>query len=245
MKSKLSFARTVLGSTGHFARLIGQSIFEPSSRARLREIGLSLGYVEVKPHLETTLFNEILSDQTIQLTGLGHENWGIDVFELAVINAFIAARKPLRIFEIGTFLGRTTRNMYLNSERQTRITTIDLPPQKQNLPDGKAAGEMIMDLVDQDEITLLYGNSRTYDFSPYYGTQDLVFIDANHSYENVKNDSAIAMKLIRDRNACVLWHDYLGFPGVTRAVNDLAATNADAARFAHIAGTTLACLIRP
>jgi hypothetical protein len=53
------------------------------------------------------------------------------------------------------------------------------------------------------------------------------------------------MKLIRDRNACVLWHDYLMFPGVTRAVNELAATNADAVRFAHIAGTTLACLIRP
>jgi predicted O-methyltransferase YrrM len=181
-----------------------------------------------------------------KLTTLNQEKWGVTVFELAVINAFIKARRPINIFEIGTFLGRTTRNMYLNAEKQARITTIDLPPQEQNLPDGKAAGQMIRDLVDRDEITLLYGNSLTYDFSPYYGTQDLVFIDAKHTYENVKSDSAVAMRLIGDRNACVLWHDYLMYPGVTRAVDEVAAAaNAEVGRFAHIAGTTLACFIRP
>jgi predicted O-methyltransferase YrrM len=246
LDSKLAFARMLLGTAGRFAGLTIQSIFDRSCRVRLREIGHSLGYVEVQPRLETALFTEILNHQPkIQLMNVNQNDWQVTVFELAVINAFIAGRKPTNIFEIGTFDGRTTLNMYLNAERQARITTIDLSPQEQNLPDGKAAGEMIRDLVDQGEITLLYGNSLKYDFSPYYGTQDLVFIDANHTYENVKSDSSVAMRLICGRNACVLWHDYLRWPGVTRAVDELAAAHSDAGRFTHIAGTTLACLIHP
>jgi predicted O-methyltransferase YrrM len=244
--SKLAFARMVLGTAGRFAGLTSQSIFKRSCRVRLREIGYSLGYVEVQPQLKTASFNEILDHAPkIQLMNVNQDDWHVTVFELAVINAFIAGRKPANIFEIGTFDGRTTLNMYLNAEKQAQITTIDLSLQEQNLPDGKAVGEMIRDLVDRGEITLLYGNSVEYDFSPYYGTQDLVFIDANHTYENVKSDSAVAMRLIRGRTACVLWHDYLRWPGVTRAVDELAAAHADAGRFTHIAGTTLACLICP
>ena len=173
LDSKLAFTRRVLGTAGHFARLIGQSIVEQSARERLRDIGSSLGYFDVQPQLETVSLDTILNHQPkIQLTNLNEENWGVTVLELAVISAFITACKPINIFEIGTFVGRTTMNMYLNAEKQTKITTIDLPPQEQNLPDSKAAGEMIRHLVDRGEITLLYGNSLTYDFSPYYGTQD-------------------------------------------------------------------------
>lgn len=246
LASKLTFARMVFGSAGRFTGLTSQSIFKRSCRARLREIGYSLGYVEVHPRLKTAPFEDILGHAPrIQLMNVNQDDWQVTVFELAVVNTFIAARKPANIFEIGTFDGRTTLNMYINAERQARITTLDLPVREQDLPDGKAAGEMIYDLVDQGEITLLYGNSLEYDFSPYYGTQDLVFIDANHTYENVKSDSAVAMRLIRGRTACVLWHDYRRWPGVTRAVDELAAAHADAGRFAHIAGTTLACHIRP
>jgi hypothetical protein len=45
---KLAFAQTVLGTSGRFAKLLGQSISDRSSRVRLRQIGLSLGYVKVR-----------------------------------------------------------------------------------------------------------------------------------------------------------------------------------------------------
>jgi hypothetical protein len=74
--SKLAFAQTVLGTSGRFAKLLGQSISDRSSRVRLRQIGLSLGYIKVQPQLKTAFFNEILSDQTVQLTTLNQEKWG-------------------------------------------------------------------------------------------------------------------------------------------------------------------------
>jgi hypothetical protein len=87
LDSKLAFARMLLGTAERFAGLTIQSIFDRSCRVRLREIGHSLGYVEVQPRLETALFTDILNHQPkIQLMNVNQDDWQVTVFELAVIN---------------------------------------------------------------------------------------------------------------------------------------------------------------
>jgi predicted O-methyltransferase YrrM len=51
-------------------------------------------------------------------------------------------------------------------------------------------------------------------------TFDLIFIDAMHDYENVKQDTAHWYAKLRP-GGVISWHDYQdGFPGVQRAVNE-------------------------
>src|SRR6188768_1735878 len=51
----------------------------------------------------------------------------VSLYELFVINALVAQRAPLRIFEFGTFNGRTTLNLAANSPADARVFTLDLP----------------------------------------------------------------------------------------------------------------------
>ena len=53
---------------------------------------------------------------------------------------------------------------------------------------------------------------------------DLVFIDANHSYESVKND--IVLWLPKVKRGVLSGHDYsIGFFGVIQAVNEKLGTD--------------------
>jgi hypothetical protein len=56
------------------------------------------------------------------------------------------------------------------------------------------------------------------------------------------NDSRVALKLLA-RGGVVMWHDYRSWDGVTRALNELRATEPAFRNLRHIHGTTLALLL--
>jgi hypothetical protein len=51
-----------------------------------------------------------------------------------------------------------------------------------------------------------------YDFKKLNRKFDLIFIDGDHSYNGVKNDTKIAFELLRDEQAIIVWHDYARMP---------------------------------
>jgi len=57
-----------------------------------------------------------------------------------------------------------------------------------------------------------YGNSLYFDFLPYYGKMDLVFIDGNHNLPFIKSDTKNAIRML-NKNGIIIWHDYYGIPG--------------------------------
>lgn len=93
------------------------------------------------------------------------------------------------------------------------------------------------------KITQLLGDSTTFDYTPHQGRCDLVFVDAAHSYDFVRSDTANAFKLLAP-GGVILWHDYkVGCPGVVRALHEVRV----AGQLQHIIGTTLVVygLMRP
>jgi len=56
-------------------------------------------------------------------------------------------------------------------------------------------------------ITHLHGDSRDFDFTEYIGKMDLVFVDGDHHYLSVVQDTLTAFKLIRP-GGIIVWHDY-------------------------------------
>jgi len=166
--------------------------------------------------------------------------------ELDVLCKIIRFKEPKRIFEFGTFIGRTTLHLAANST--AKIYTLDLPPKGHEDYLAPVVDDPELDVYPQqpgikfqntpyaERIQQLYGDSQRFDFSPFYGKVDCVFVDANHHYESVLRDSMNAFKMIKP-DGVVIWHDYAPYaPGVIRALDMVSQ------RFPliHIKGTSLA-----
>ncbi|MHC5063680.1 MAG: class I SAM-dependent methyltransferase [Planctomycetota bacterium] len=179
----------------------------------------------------------------------------VTLLETIIINQLIAARQPQCLFEIGTFDGRTTLNMAANAPGDAQVFTLDLPKQQLDSTalvveegdrahiDKDASGLRFQGREEAGKITQLYGDSATFDFAPYHGKVDLIFVDGAHSYEYVINDSKIALELLRDGKGVILWHDYGSYPGVTKALNELHAKGGVYSGLRHIADTAVVCLL--
>lgn len=188
----------------------------------------------------------------IRLCEAGVADGNVTPLELIVIDQLIVNHTPKRIFEIGTFDGRTTLNMATNTSDDAKVFTLDLP--KKQLPDAvhpievgermyvnkEVSGSRFLGRECASKITQLYGDSGTFDFSPYENSIDFVFVDGSHSYDYVVNDSHAALRLLRNGKGLILWHDFDAWPGVTIALNELLSTGKEFKGLKQIAGTSLA-----
>ena len=148
--------------------------------------------------------------------------------------------KPKLVFELGTFIGRTTRLFAINSPRDCQIITIDLEFEHVECE----VGEAFKGMPGSDKIKQLYGDSRSFDFSPWYGLCDFVWVDACHDYDCVVSDTQNALKLCRP-GGWIAWHDYrhtAWWAGVTRCVRQ---SHRKYPGLSHVRGTTIALLKKP
>ncbi len=182
----------------------------------------------------------------------------ISLAEIVLISKIIKVHNPRKLFEIGTFDGRTTLNMAANCSKEAKVYTLDLPKEKSSttqLPidsgeqkyiEKENSGSRYLGTDCEAKITQLYGDSATFDFSPFLDTMDFVFIDGAHSYEYVLNDSKQALKLLKGKKGLILWHDYdkIWWEGVTIALDQLYLAGNEFKDIRRIDGTSLVYLIR-
>jgi hypothetical protein len=207
------------------------------------------------PVVPTLAASELVSKGLpIRILELTVVDGNVSIFELIVIANLIQILKPTRLLEIGTFDGRTTLNLAANSPPGAVVFTLDLPKDSLNstlLPlapfDAKyianqATNHRFVGTEYQDRIVQLWGDSAAFDFSPFVGTMDFVFVDGAHSYQYVLQDSATALRLLRNERGVILWHDYdtPWWTGVTQALNELFLQDGPFGRLRRIEGTALA-----
>lgn len=179
----------------------------------------------------------------------------VSIYELLVLVELLRVHRPLACFEIGTFDGRTTLNMAANTPEETVIYTLDLPREQMNdtafpldlldlnVVDKEISGARYRGRVWERKIRQLYGDSATFDYTPYEGKIDFIFIDGSHTYDYVVSDSLNAINLLRNGKGIILWHDYITWPTVQKAINFLHSTDRRFANTRFIEGTEFACLI--
>jgi hypothetical protein len=245
--------------------LYALGLYLPASLAahRLRERSRALRGVRRDSHatrLPQADWSELLARRPIRLVETAKADGNVNLAELGVLAQAAAAMPAGRIVvEIGTFDGRTTLNLALNTPAQTPVFTLDLPPDDA-AAFALAPGER--QYVDKPRpgarfracarpwaeaarrITQLHGDSATFDWTPYEGRAGLVFVDGSHAYDYVRKDSETAMRLVAGEGAngsgagrMVLWHDYGRWDGVTRALDELEAERKLGLR--HLRGTSL------
>ncbi|MBT4363705.1 MAG: class I SAM-dependent methyltransferase [Desulfobacterales bacterium] len=163
-------------------------------------------------------------------------NGNIRISELGVINAIAAdCEDGTNIFEIGTFDGRTSLNIAFSSPSNCSIYTLDLPaktdtqfslaPGEEHMVEKEKSGARLEKYRESDssivsKIHNLFGDSASFDYSPYYKSCSLIFVDGSHAYEYALSDTYAAMKMVK-KGGVIIWHDYGIWEGVTRALEEI------------------------
>jgi len=179
-------------------------------------------------------------------------NGNIRLSELAIINALATeCEHGTNIFEVGTFDGRTSLNIAFSTPSDCKVYTLDLPPGEiskfslasgeRHMVDKPRSGARLEKYKNShphvvDKIHQLYGDSGTFDFSPFFNSCSLVFVDGSHSYDYAMADTASAKRLVK-KGGVILWHDYGFWEGVTRALEEIEAS--EKMNLVNISGTSL------
>jgi Methyltransferase domain len=156
-----------------------------------------------------------------------------DLVQLCLLCRLLNAKV---IFEIGTLQGYTTLHFALNSAPEAEVYSLDLPPEGGSEPAlrttiideslihklGTKRRYVFDGLPAAQKIHCLYGDSATFDYSPFAGKVDLFFIDGAHSYEYVRSDTMNAFKCCHP-GSVIAWHDFgrLGVNGVSKWLQEL------------------------
>jgi hypothetical protein len=175
------------------------------------------------------------AEQEIRLGNLHGETWFgpvpsylADLVALCMICRIV---EPRRVFEIGTLHGYSALHFALNTPDDAEVFTLDLPRdagpgttlQTTIVDDMHVAsslasrGRCFEGTAAAAKIRPLYGDSATFDFSPWHDAIDVFFIDGAHSYEYVRSDTERALECVRD-GGVIAWHDFgrTGVNGVSR-----------------------------
>lgn len=133
---------------------------------------------------------------------------GSPAIDLALLKALARRYENCRYFEIGAWRGESAANvadvaaecisLSLSDEEMRALGWNDL-----YLSTARVFSSQLPNVVH------IGHNSTTFDFSPYHGKCDVVFVDGDHSYDGVRSDTANAFRLLRDERSVIVWHDYM------------------------------------
>lgn len=171
----------------------------------------------VRPHV---VFDRAGGDISLPMPTRGSNT----LLERCLLIAVARIVKARMIFEFGTYRGVTTKDLVRNVGG-AHVYTLDLDPVSGAIEkhrDRSIGVELIRQHLPPTfsfGATALYGNSRTFDYSPYISKMDMVFVDGGHDYETVELDTAAALLMCRE-GGVIAWHDYDSpmFPDVAPAV---------------------------
>lgn len=128
------------------------------------------------------------------------------------------------IFEFGTWQGVSTQHI-AEQPGVEKITTLDINEDMDveytHNAHQKTKKENYGKYITSKKVTQIFHDSMT--FTPTEDF-DMVFVDANHDYAHIKNDTELALKM---HPKIVVWHDYEspGNPDVTKYINEQRALN--------------------
>lgn len=135
---------------------------------------------------------------------------GPNIIEQFILCALVKKIQPSTILEIGTFRGGTTWHLYDNAPADAVIYTLDLPDDEvpRDVTDLDLAANKIRPFLPKSErVRQILINSKKWDGILERKVQ-FAFIDADHSYEGIRNDTEKAL-ISMDNCACICWHDSL------------------------------------
>jgi hypothetical protein len=193
------------------------------------------GVIAIKPRVIFQIVEKNLTEISGYFAPIPSSMIGsITTLEASIICSLLLLNKPKVIFEFGTFLGYTTSVLLLNSEKDSKIFSIDLP--KSHIQDNQILDNTDWNRIQSDDrynddfltslafdkgekylknfredtrLTLIKQDSQQ--FNPgeigLINRTDFIFIDGGHTDAIVRSDTQKSLNMLSD-NGTLIWHDY-------------------------------------
>jgi len=135
--------------------------------------------------------------------------------DLALLKKLARGIPHCKYFEIGTWRGESVANVASVAES---CFTLNL---SENEMKTMGLNQRYIDLhgyysADIPHVTHLEGNTLSFDFNALNQKFDLIFIDGDHHFEMVKNDTQKVFQHLVHEKSIVVWHDYARNPETIR-----------------------------
>ncbi len=168
-------------------------------------------YVKTKHDLAKGLavveLDELFKDFQEELKLFGFLDGSSLPTDISLLTKFAKKIEDCKYFEIGTWRGESVANVACFAKECYTLNLSDEEMKTLKFP------RKYIDLhgffsKNHKNIHHLKGNSKTFDFKGLNKQFDLIFIDGDHHYDFVKNDTEkVIENLIHDKSI-IVWHDY-------------------------------------
>jgi protein-L-isoaspartate O-methyltransferase len=191
-------------------------------RPRLEAILSAIDRDRLKlPIVNARLLFDDFDRQPVTLTILPTGAWSSPIVDVVMLAKIARCLKPRRVLEVGCYRGYTTRLLAEHTPPDTKIVAFDREPRH---------GEAYRDTPLAAKIERRIGSVSPAAFEmDAPGSYDLIFLDADHTYEAVKYDTEVLLPLVAPGGIFV-WHDYANWGrfskmnGVPEALHEFAGS---------------------
>ena len=172
-------------------------------------------------------------ERIVSIGQLPRGSWSTPLADVVMLLKIAVCSEPKRLMEIGSYRGYTALFLAQHVSPDARIVTIDRHPDHGEAYRNTPLASMIERRVGASD-RAMFAQEKT-------ATYDLIFIDADHSYESVRNDTELVLPLVSPAGF-IVWHDYAnwgyfsGENGVPEYLAELGVT----LPIGQVAGSTLA-----
>ncbi len=135
--------------------------------------------------------------------------------DLALLRGLARMQEDCSYFEIGTWRGESVANVASIAKECYTLNLSNIEIREQGYPESYVRQYGLLSRKF-DNIIHLRGNSTSFDFAGLNKKFDLIFIDGDHHYEMVKNDSHKVFTFLAHEDSVVVWHDYARNPETVR-----------------------------
>jgi hypothetical protein len=160
------------------------------------------------------------------------------LLDTAILLALAKLVQPRTYFEFGTYLGVQLINVAANLPQESRLYTLDLDEESATAQVDEKQRPLTVQYLNakrqkklaflgssfEERIIPLRGDSNTYDFTPFRGQMDMLFVDGGHELPTLRSDTENAFKMLSPaRIGCIAWHDYgnKNYPGLRDYIDEL------------------------
>jgi predicted O-methyltransferase YrrM len=176
-------------------------------------------YTRKKYNLEMGLpvitFSDLFKDFTVTLNTYSFLGGGSLPTDIALLKKLAETIDNCRFFEIGTWRGESVINVSENAKSCATLNLSKHELEKLGLNDRYINQVGLYSKADK-KITHLEGNSMNFNYESLNQKYDLIFIDGDHHYEVIKEDTKNIFKYLAKDDSIVVWHDYGYTPGDIR-----------------------------
>lgn len=172
-------------------------------------------------------------ESPVMLRELPSGPWSSPIADVVLLAKIALCVRPMRVLEVGSFRGYTTKILAEHTPAQACIVAFDRDPRHgsayRNIP---IAGKIRRRVGTVSEEAFAADPRGSYDF---------IFLDADHTYDAVKHDTEVLLPLLAPGGIFV-WHDYANWGrfsrknGVPEALHEMA----DRLPLAAVGGSWLA-----